>query len=88
MGQLQHEVHVLMWANIAILGLFGFLVFCWVCEFLNKFMNKVFGITDDARRSNPRKRRIEAQEKKLATQQAFQEAVAAEVAKLTGERAT
>jgi hypothetical protein len=84
MDQLQHEVHVLMWANIGILGVFGFLVLCWVGEFLSKW----FGPDNSERRqrrSQERQQVRQAEEKSkeqvtdISSQ--IQAAIAAEIAK-------
>lgn len=71
MEQLQHEVHVLMVANVIVACGFGFIIFCWFCELANKWL----GITDS---SNSHKRRI--QQRQAEKEEAFRNAVAAAVA--------
>lgn len=84
MEQLQHEVHVLMWANIAVLALFGFLVFCWVCEFLGKWFGSEK--TERRQRRSQERRQVRQAEEKSKEQVAdissqIQAAIAAEIAK-------
>lgn len=86
MEQLQHAVQMMIWFNIAVLVVFGFLVFCWFCEAVNKW------IGDDGSEEKMRRAQRPVIDRKAAKeaalQQAFREAVAAEVAKLAGGGST
>ncbi len=81
MEQLQAQVNVLFWVNLALAIGIGFLVFCWICEALNK----VLGVRGDRRKQRRAQRQADQQQD---IQGAIQAAVAAQVAALQQGQST
>jgi hypothetical protein len=91
MEQLQHAVQIMIWLNLAVLAVFGFLVFCWFCETVNKWIGDD-GSEEKMRRAAGRRAQRPVIDRKAtkeaAMQEAIREVVAVEVAKLTSGGST